>query len=132
MGTVFDAFFRILKISAASFTKSIKRAVTEQAVEVFRISTRMTGKKFTFPIAEEFIVFHNSAAGFQPSEAAVFLPSLFDIIQFFQNTSGNFRITFQNLLQYCVPFDVQMSVMHFKPNDTERIDHRKIVTGKDL
>ena len=55
--TVLDTLLRVAKITSAAFTKSVKRAVTEQTVEMFGIYSPVTGKKFTFPVAEKFIMF---------------------------------------------------------------------------
>ena len=55
--TILDTLLRVTKVTSAAFTKSIKRTVTEQAVEMFGVYSFMAGKEFTFPVTEKFIVF---------------------------------------------------------------------------
>ena len=62
IGAVLDALVCISKISPAALTECIQRTVTEQAVEMFRIRAGMAGKKFTFPVAEKFIMLRLFAA----------------------------------------------------------------------
>jgi hypothetical protein len=58
VGAVFDALLRVSEIPPAAFPKGIQRAVTEQAIKLFRIRPCVAGKKFTFPVAEKFVMFH--------------------------------------------------------------------------
>lgn len=55
-GAVLDAVFQIAEISTAALPEGVKRAVTEQTVEMLRVRSRMAGKELTFPVAEEFIM----------------------------------------------------------------------------
>ena len=53
----FFAAFAVLKVSAASFTQRIQRAVAEQTIKIILGHTRMAGEKFTFPILKKCVVF---------------------------------------------------------------------------
>ena len=56
---VLDPAFCPAEIPAAVFSQRIQRTITEQAVEMFRIDALVAGEVFAFPVAEEFIMFHN-------------------------------------------------------------------------
>ena len=56
---VFDATAYIGKTSAATVAQCIQGAIAEQAVEVFFLYPLMTGKVFTVPVLEKFIVLHH-------------------------------------------------------------------------
>ena len=58
VSAVFDTLLRVAEIPPAAFPKGIQRTVTEQAIKPFRIRSCVAGEKFTFPIAEKFIMFH--------------------------------------------------------------------------
>lgn len=55
--TVLYTLLRVAKVTSAAFTESVKRAITEQTIEMFGIYSPVTGKKFAFPVAEKFIMF---------------------------------------------------------------------------
>ena len=50
--TVFYSFFCDTKIPAAFLSQCIQGAITEEAIKIVFISTFMSGKKFTFSVAE--------------------------------------------------------------------------------
>ena len=54
--TVLHAVFEDLVIAAAVFTQRVKRAVAEQAVEIFLIRGFMTGKEFTRRVLKKFVI----------------------------------------------------------------------------
>lgn len=54
---VLDSVFCITEIPAAFLSQRVQRTVAEQAVEVLRIRALMTGKIFTFFMAEKRVLF---------------------------------------------------------------------------
>ena len=53
---VFDAAWKITKLTAAFFAECIQRTVAEKTVEVVRICVFVTGEIFTVTIAEKLIM----------------------------------------------------------------------------
>ena len=60
IAAIFDAGFCIAVIASARFPQGIQWTVAEQAIELFRICSRMAGKKLTGSVLKEFIVFHGN------------------------------------------------------------------------
>ena len=58
VAAVFDAIFKICKISAAFVTQGIQGAVTEKAAKVFLIYALVTGEILASRVLTELIVFH--------------------------------------------------------------------------
>ena len=57
-GAILDTLFGISKVAAALIPQRIEGAITEEAAEVFLISTPMAGKVFAGAILEEIVVCH--------------------------------------------------------------------------
>ena len=56
---VLDTCFGPAEIPSAVLSERVQRAIAEKAVEPFRIGVLMTWEIFTFPVAEEFVMFHD-------------------------------------------------------------------------
>lgn len=53
VGAVLDSLFRDPEISAAFGAEGIERAIAEKAIKIIRVCTLVTGKVFTFFMAEK-------------------------------------------------------------------------------
>ena len=65
VAAILDTVFQILEITAAFVSQYIKRAITEQAVEILIINPLMARKKLASLILAEFVVFHVSYTSVQ-------------------------------------------------------------------
>ena len=59
VGAVLDAGFCIEKTAATLISKTIQRAIAEQAAEGFRIRTGMAGKILAFPVLKKIVICHS-------------------------------------------------------------------------
>ena len=56
---VLDARCSPAEIPSAVLPERVQRAIAEKTVEPFRIGVLMAWEIFTFPVAEEFVMFHD-------------------------------------------------------------------------
>ena len=56
LSAIFNSCFRVSKTAAATITKAVKRTITKQTAEAFRISILMTGKKLTFFVLKKIVM----------------------------------------------------------------------------
>ena len=74
VGTTLHVFRRIFEVSAALVTKKIKRTITKQAIEPFRLNSFMARKTNAIRISKKLVtVFHYS---FDPLASASYIMAL--------------------------------------------------------